>query len=239
MNEQLERWRRAASSLLSARRRDRGADAAGPAGPSAPDAATGTPERDRSREGHPIVAGIAALLAVGLVVGGVLGGVAWAGARVLGLGESATVAAGPSSAGDTLFLPRPSETAEPTAPLLTLAPEPGARGGGGAGSAPDGDRGEKRRKKQPQDEIALSAGQTETSVMGQIDLTGTYATGEGAVLQVQRFEAGSWTNFDATVAVANGTFATFVQSGQVGPNRFRVLDTDNGQTSNDVKVTVQ
>ncbi len=214
MNEQLERWRRALSSHLPVSRRGRGAG-----------------------DGHPIAAGIAALLAVGLVVGGVLGGVAWAGARVLGLGEATTAVAGPTTGGDSLFLPRPSRTAEPTAPLLTLAPDPGATGGGGAGSASDGDG--KRRKKQSRDQIALSAGQTETSVMGQIDLTGTYASGEGAVLQVQRFEGGSWTNFDATVAVANGTFSTFVQSGQVGPNRFRVLDTDNGQTSNDVKVTVQ
>ncbi len=222
MKEQLERWRRALSSVRSGR----GDEAV----------------REGARDGHPVLAGIAALLAVGLVVGAILGGVAWAGARVLGLDDSATAVAGPSSAGDSLYLPRPAKTEEPTEPLLTLAPEPGSQGGGGSDSA-NGDgnakKGKKGKKNRGQDQIALSAGQTETSVMGQIDLTGTYATGEGAVLQVQRFEGGSWTDFDATVAVANGTFSTFVQSGQVGVNRFRVLDTDSGTTSNDVKVTVR
>ena len=76
------------------------------------------------------------------------------------------------------------------------------------------------------------------SPMEQIDLTGTYPTGEGAVLQVQRFVGGAWQDFPVTVVVSNRTFSTYVQTSQVGMNRFRVVDTDNGTASNVVRVQV-
>ncbi len=76
--------------------------------------------------------------------------------------------------------------------------------------------------------------------MAQIDLTGVYPRGEGSILQVQRFEAGSWEDFPASpVSVSNQTFSTFVQTGTSGLQRFRMLDTGTGETSNEVKVTVQ
>ena len=74
--------------------------------------------------------------------------------------------------------------------------------------------------------------------MEQIDLTGVYPGGEGAILQVQRFEGGSWQDFPVTVSVSDGTFSTYVQTGQGGVNRFRVVDTDSGKPSNEVKVTI-
>ena len=66
--------------------------------------------------------------------------------------------------------------------------------------------------------------------MGRIDLTGTYPTGEGAVLQVQRATGpgdDSWVDFPVTVTVSGGQFSTYVQTGRTGPNRFRVIDTDS------------
>jgi len=74
--------------------------------------------------------------------------------------------------------------------------------------------------------------------MDQIDLTGVYPGGEGAILQVQRFTSGSWQAFPVTVSVSDETFATYVQTSQTGVNRFRVTDTDSGLTSNEVKVTI-
>ena len=74
--------------------------------------------------------------------------------------------------------------------------------------------------------------------MQQIDLTGAYPGGEGAILQVQRFENGAWSDFPVTMSVSGGTFATFVQTAQVGPNKFRVVDTDSGVMSNEVRVTI-
>ena len=74
--------------------------------------------------------------------------------------------------------------------------------------------------------------------MQQIDLTGTYPGGEGAILQVQRLENGAWSDFPVTMSVSGGTFATYVQTSQLGPNQFRVIDTDTEAISNDVTVTV-
>ena len=74
--------------------------------------------------------------------------------------------------------------------------------------------------------------------MQQIDLTGTYQAGEGAILQVQRFEDGAWVDFPVTVSVSGGTFATYVLTGRTGPNQFRVVDTDSEAVSNEVTVTV-
>jgi hypothetical protein len=74
--------------------------------------------------------------------------------------------------------------------------------------------------------------------MEQIDLTGVYPGGEGAILQVERFTSGSWQAFPVTVSVSDETFATYVQTSQTGPNRFRVVDTDTGRASNDVSVNI-
>jgi hypothetical protein len=74
--------------------------------------------------------------------------------------------------------------------------------------------------------------------MGQIDLTGVYPGGEGAVLQVQKFSGGGWQDFPVTAVVSNETFATYVQTSFQGVNRFRVVDNDSGLASNEIKVTV-
>ena len=56
---------------------------------------------------------------------------------------------------------------------------------------------------------------------------------------MQRFENGTWTDFPASpVSVSDQTFSTYVQTGQPGVQRFRMLDTGSGETSNEVKVTV-
>jgi hypothetical protein len=40
------------------------------------------------------------------------------------------------------------------------------------------------------------------------------------------------------MSVSGGTFATYVQTSRVGPNKFRVIDTDTQTTSNEITVTV-
>ena len=74
--------------------------------------------------------------------------------------------------------------------------------------------------------------------MEKIDLTGVYPRGEGSVLQVQRFTDGSWRDFPVTVSVSDETFTTYVQTSQGGVNRFRVVDTDSGLESNEVRITI-
>ncbi|MET0789003.1 MAG: hypothetical protein ABWY33_07165 [Cellulomonas sp.] len=184
------------------------------------------------RQEHPVLAGLLALVGVGLVVGMVLGFGALAATQVLGLdgGSEST----DTTARQSMYLPRPLKTKAPTGPLITL--------GGGASESPSAEPSKKPGKsktKEPRTQISLSAGQTAVGAMEQIDLTGTYPRGEGSVLRVERFDAGKWDDFaQITVLVSNETFSTYVQTSQPGVNRFRVVDTDTGASSNVVRVRI-
>lgn len=177
---------------------------------------------------HPVAYGLLALVGVGVVVGLVMGLAALAGTRVLGVGEPATASTGGGEA--SMYLPKLEKTAEPTGPEITLRP--------GEDPPPSAEESEETKPAKPAKAISLSAGQTTVSPMEQIDLTGVYPGGEGAILSVQRFENGSWADFPVTASVSNQTFATYVQTGQPGVQRFRMFDTSTGEASNEVKVTV-
>lgn len=195
-------------------------------------------------EQRPVLTGLVALVAVAVVVGLVAGFAALAGSRIAGLGGETDVSAGGDqpTAGETLYLPRPAKTQEPTDPLLTLGPD-GGEEESGDDSGKDGqsqakEKRKAKKEKKPKSVISLSASQVSVSQMGRIDLTGTFPGGEGEVLRVQRFEDGGWEDFPITVSVSNETFATYVQSGQPGPNKFRVKDSDSDKVSNPVTVKV-
>ncbi len=179
---------------------------------------------------RPVAYGLLALVGVGIVVGLVLGLAALAGAKVLGVdgAEESTGGGGEAS----MYLPKPEKTTPPEGPAVTLAPgeEPSA--------TQDPEPKQEKTTKKPSKAISLSAGQTSVSAMQQIDLTGVYPGGEGAILQVQRYENGSWRDFPVTVSVSGETFSTYVQTSQPGANRFRVVDTDSGRPSNPVKVAI-
>lgn len=179
--------------------------------------------------------GVAALVGVTLVVGLILGLAALGGSRVLGL-DGPTSA---STAGDeaSMFLPRPQKTTADTSPEITLAPGP-QNSQSPQQQAGDGESPDKKKQKKKQQQISLSAAQTAVSPMEQIDLTGVYPSGEGAILQVQRFEGGGWEDFPVTATVSNQTFATYVQTGRTGVQRFRVVDSSSGKPSNQVRVRV-
>lgn len=184
-------------------------------------------------EKHPVAAGLLALVGVGLVVGLIVGIAALVGTRMVGLGGDQ--AAAESTADQSLYLPRPEKTTGPSGPLITLAP--------GASESPSAKPPKKasnpsKAPKKAKKEISLSASQNSVAPMEQIDLTGVYPGGEGAILQVQRFTSGSWQAFPVTVSVSDETFATYVQTSQRGVNRFRVADTDSGLVSNDVSVNI-
>jgi hypothetical protein len=189
------------------------------------------PDREvLDHEEHPVVAGLVALVGVGLAVGLIAGLAALVGVRVLGVGD--TDASADATSNQSLYLPKPERTQAASGPLITLAPQPSPSG--------KEEKPEKRQEpsKKPKKEISLSASQTSVAPMEQIDLTGIYPGGEGAILQVERFTGGKWTDFPVTVSVSDETFSTYVQTSQAGPNRFRVVDTDTDLVSNEVKVTV-
>ena len=184
-------------------------------------------------DGHPVLTGLLALVGVALVVGLILGLVAVAGSKFFGLDGGQV---GAREAERSMYLPSPSRTVSPSGPLITLAPgetesPTESVPESSSSSAPS-------KKKSPKTKISLSAGETAVAPMQQIDLTGVYPGGEGAILQVQRFTNGTWQDFPVTVSVSNQTFSTYVQTSQPGVNRFRVIDTANGATSNDVRVTI-
>jgi hypothetical protein len=174
------------------------------------------PEKDR-----PVLAGLLALVGVAVVIG-LLGGLAvMVGVKATGL-DGTTTATDESASPSRFTLPRPSDTGSSIPPPEeTLEPSPG-----------------EETSEAPAEAISLTVVQQSVSPMQQIDLTGTYQGGEGAVLQVQRFEGGAWSDFPVTASVSGGTFGTYVQTGNVGPNRFRVIDTDSEAISNEVTVTV-
>ena len=175
-------------------------------------------------EGHPIVAGLVALAGVGVVVGLLVSGGALAASSMLGLNSDSS--GNGASSQQSMYLPKPSDTAVETGPQITLQPGDETPTGT-ASNTPE------------QFAISLSAASTEVAPMAEIYLTGVYPGGEGAVVQVQRFENGKWNDFATVDAVVSGeTFSTYVQTAQTGINRFRVRDTDGPETSNEVRVKV-
>ncbi len=176
-----------------------------------------------------MLTGLVALVGVALTVGLVLGLAVLGATQVLGLGEGSDTPGATSQ--QSLYLPKPKPTEAPSGPLITLGQQ--------AEQSPEPAPGKKSRSPKPQKKISLSAGSTAVSPMQQIDLTGVYPRGEGAVLRVERFTAGRWQDFaQVTAVVSNQTFATYVQTSQPGVNRFRVVDSDTGTTSNVVRVRI-
>jgi hypothetical protein len=172
-------------------------------------------------ENRPVLTGLVALVGVAVALG-LLGGLAvLAGVQATGIGDTSS-SSGDSTAAATFRLPKPSETATETVPEQPAEPEPGTE----------------TTSEAPATAISLSATQQSVSPMQQIDLTGTYQGGEGAILQVQRLENGAWSDFPVTMSVSGGTFATYVQTSRTGPNKFRVVDTDSDVVSNEITVTV-
>lgn len=169
---------------------------------------------------RPVLSGLVALVAVAVALGLFLALGVLLVTRVAGLGggDSTSGAGG----GPTMYLPPPEKTASESAGPLVEGPGPESKSASQA----------------PKNPITLSAAQAAVAPMQQIDLSGDYPSGDGAILQVQRLEGGSWSDFPVTAAVSGGSFTTYVQTGQSGKNTFRVIDNDSGKTSNKVTVRV-
>jgi hypothetical protein len=186
----------------------------------------------RSGEDRPVVTGLLALVAVAVAVGLVAAIALVGAAHVFGLGGGHAIVAGDSGA--TLYVPKPQKTHPSTGPSITLGSSPTQTQS--SANPPPGNHQHKKQKKQ----ISLQAGETVVAPMGRIDLTGTYPGGEGAVLNVQKFSNGSWQGFySISATVSNGTFATYIQTGTPGVNRFRVIDSDTHLASNEVRVRIR
>lgn len=176
------------------------------------------------RRDRPVITGLIALVAVAAVIGIIGGLVALVGSRVLGLnGDTAISAEDRSTSNASLYLPEPTITSEASAPESAASPTVEPARPSASTKSP---------------EISLSAVQQSVSAMQQIDLSGTYAMGEGAILQVQSLRDGTWQEFPVTFSVSNQSFSGYIQTSQPGKNTFRVIDTDKDLFSNEVVVTI-
>jgi outer membrane biosynthesis protein TonB len=129
----------------------------------------------------------------------------------------------PQSASAT---PRPTPTPSPSpSPTPTPSPTPSP--------SPT-----KERRPATDRAIELHASEASVGSYEEVTLSGRYPGGDGTSLQVQRREGGSWAAFPTSATVQDGTFSTYVASGQSGPNAFRVVDPSTGRASNVVVVTV-
>jgi hypothetical protein len=179
-------------------------------------------------DNRPVLTGLLALVGVAVAVGLVAAVAVLVGTHMLGLTGGHAASAG--DAGATLYLPKPQKTSSPSGPTITLGSEPTSS------TSTDGSPSIHKPKKR----ISLQAGQPTVAPMARIDLTGTYPGGEGAVLNVQKFGNGSWQDFySISATVTGGTFATYIQTGTPGVNRFRVVDSDTHLSSNQVRVTIR
>lgn len=176
-------------------------------------------EDERSTQvGAALLKAFTFVVVVGLVIA--LGTIA--AVRLLGLHQRDS--SGPVG---TAAAPRDS-----TKPLPTTAlPVPG---GGNDGAST-----ETFKPKVPgKGDIQLEISPTRARPMERVNLTGRYRGVDSVDLQVQRFEDGGWRDFGVQVPVRVGTFATYVQTGRPGEQRFRMFDPRARQGSNVVLVTI-
>lgn len=108
--------------------------------------------------------------------------------------------------------------------------------------------GEKKNKKKKDNDkkaqqksgaLTLTASPKQASTWQRVNLVGTWQGHDGASLQVQRsIDGGPWSNFPTSATVSDGEFSTYILTGRTGTNRFRVVDTSTGKTSNVVTVQI-
>lgn len=178
--------------------------------------------------------GLLALGAVALTVGLILAGMALVASRMVGLSGGETSADDGTSERESLYLPPPQKTVD-EGPAITLGTEEPDDTASTSETASE----EPTDKKDPKkNAISLQVVQSQVAAGENIDFTGVYPGGEGAILQVQRYENGAWVDFEATIPVSGEQFSTYVFTGVTGLNRFRVIDNATNKVSNEVRVTV-
>lgn len=183
---------------------------------------------ERGNVPRQLLIGLGALLATALVIGGTVSVVALGAANLAGVGSTGSAASEepslyrPTTAGASA---EPNEPVEPEQPAEPAEPQASAKP-------------EPKKQRDARGQITLSASPTRASTYEHIYLTGTYRGGDGATLQVQRFE-GRWVDFPASATVRGDNFETYVESGQDGENRFRVIDESTGRASQPVSVILR
>lgn len=184
---------------------------------------------DDSNWGKQLLMSLGVLVAISLVIGGIVSLMALGAADVAGVaGDDAQGSASPPE--QSLYIPpTPTASEEPAEPESPAETET---------AAPEEPSESKKVTPKPRRQIILQVSPKRASIFERINLTGSYRGGNGATLQVQRDE-GRWVDFPTSATVQGGTFATYVETGRAGKNRFRVIDESTGRASKPVSVTVR
>lgn len=184
---------------------------------------------DESSGTHPVLVGLVALAVISLLVGGVVSVIALGAAKVTGLDSSAV---GGPTVQPSLYMPTGVPTTRPDSYVdPSDFPEASETPSESDTASSEPTPSERSRA------ITLQAFPTQVSPGERINLTGVYQAGEGAVLQVQRFEGG-WSDFPVSANVSGGIFNTFILTSRTGKARFRVFDHALNRASNPVTVTI-
>jgi len=170
-----------------------------------------------------LLVGLTVLVAVGALIGGIVALISITAADYAGIDGS-------DSPTSPTTLSQPSDDA----PSDDDPSEPTESGGTSVEPTPS----ESTKKPRPDKGITLVATPTSVSSYDRINLTGTYAGGSGTTLQVQRKEGGQWVDFPTSATVNGRTFATYVETGRPGTNKFRMKVIGASQASNPVTVRV-
>ena len=174
-----------------------------------------------------VLTGLLALVVVSLLVGGVVSVVALGAAKVSGVGSSS----GRPTQQLSLYIPSGEPSTRPE-----VYPDPT----GGASPSPSESSSPTDTPTKPDKNartITLQAFPGKVAPGQRINLTGVYSGGEGATLQVQRYD-GSWTDFPVTASVSGGLYNTWIVTSRSGKQKFRVLDIGSNRHSNPVTVTI-
>jgi hypothetical protein len=184
---------------------------------------------------NPVASGLIALVAVAVVVGILAGIAALMLTRMFGIDDDSTVASTDPADANSLYLPEPVPTTRSSGPLITLAPSETASTP--AGPATPAQTTSAAPSRTPDTSISLSPGATSVGAGEELLLTGTYESGEGAVLDIFYNVANSgWEEFPLDVNVSGGIFQTHVATYKTGTIKWRVQDASNGKKSNPVSV---
>ncbi|QIK67729.1 hypothetical protein G7072_16480 [Nocardioides sp. HDW12B] len=176
------------------------------------------------RPGRTLLTAVAAMLGVALVVGLVIGGVAMVALKDV-LGGSTEAAEQESE--QSLFIPkyRATKGADDDPKI------PGVQ-------TPSSTEPLEQTKEPTKAKVTLFVAPQQVSPGERINFNGVYVDGEGASLQIQRREGGTWTDFPVTASVRGGSFETWIQTSRTGEQVFRVFDVAEERGSNTVTVTV-
>ena len=187
--------------------------------------------RDDDESGRrQVLIGLGALVVVTLLVGGIVSAMALGAARLTGLGDSSST--GEPVEAPSLYIPPGEPTTTPES-----YPDPTRPDREEPSESPSAEEPTKNPARQSK-KITLQAFPLEASAGERITMTGVYPAGEGATLQVQRFE-GTWTDFPVSATVSGGIYNTYILTSRTGEARFRVTDKALGRSSNPVTVTIR